>query len=71
MTTETVAETEVEKTPAETGASLNTRGIDPDLRYRFKAWCAGKRTNMTQAIIALMKLAMDEDLNLDTPPIRG
>lgn len=42
--------------------TVHTRAVDPDLKKRFKSYCAGKRMSMQATVIALMEFAINEDL---------
>jgi len=44
--------------------ALNIRGVPVGVRDSFKAFCAARGYTMADAVIALMRRAVDEDLAL-------
>lgn len=40
--------------------SIHARNVDPDLRRRFKSWCAHKELTMQDAVIMLIEEALEQ-----------
>lgn len=39
--------------------AINARNVPADLRNRFKSFCADREVNMNDAVVALMRFALD------------
>ena len=43
---------------------LNVRTMPPELRQQFKEWCGGRGYSMERAVVALIRLAIADDMKL-------
>ena len=57
--------TQIYAKQGENPAQIMIRTITKDFRTDFRIWCAEREFSMNGALAALMKLAMDENLDLD------
>jgi len=44
--------------------AIHIRPVTPALKRKFKKWCLDRELHMKDAVIALINLAMENDMNL-------
>lgn len=44
--------------------NINVRQVPKNLQHNFKVWCVKNKVTMQDAIIALMEISMERDINV-------